>query len=55
MSERLVSVAVPIPALGLLTYKVPAELPMPVIGARVVVPVGSRTLTGVMKIGRAHV
>jgi primosomal protein N' (replication factor Y) len=48
VSERLVSVAVPIPALGLLTYKVPAALPMPAIGARVVVPVGPRTLTGVM-------
>ena len=48
MSDRLVSVAVPIPALGLLTYSVPAGLPMPAIGARVVVPVGPRTLTGVM-------
>jgi primosomal protein N' (replication factor Y) len=48
VSDRLVSVAVPIPALGLLTYKVPAALPMPAIGARVVVPVGPRTLTGVM-------
>ena len=42
------SVAVPIPALGLLTYTVPAELPMPAVGARVIVPVGSRTLTGVV-------
>jgi primosomal protein N' (replication factor Y) len=48
VSERLVSVAVPIPALGLLTYSVPGGLPMPAIGARVVVPVGPRTLTGVM-------
>ncbi|HYE85786.1 MAG TPA: DEAD/DEAH box helicase family protein, partial [Vicinamibacterales bacterium] len=40
--------AVPVPALGLLTYRVPAELAMPVPGARVVVPVGPRTLTGVM-------
>ena len=48
MSERLVSVAVPIPALGLLTYSVPAGLPVPAAGARVVVPVGPRTLTGVM-------
>ena len=48
MSERLVSVAVPVPALGLLTYSVPAGLVMPAVGARVVVPVGPRTLTGVM-------
>jgi primosomal protein N' (replication factor Y) len=48
VSERLVSVAVPIPALGLLTYSVPASLPMPAVGARVIVPVGPRTLTGVM-------
>jgi primosomal protein N' (replication factor Y) len=43
-----VSVAVPVPALGLLTYSVPADQPMPAIGARVVVPIGPRTLTGVV-------
>ena len=48
MSERLISVAVPVPALGLLTYAVPLDQPMPAVGARVVVPVGPRTLTGVV-------
>jgi primosomal protein N' (replication factor Y) len=43
-----VSVAVPVPALGLLTYRIPADRPMPVPGARVVVPLGKRTLTGVV-------
>jgi primosomal protein N' (replication factor Y) len=43
---RLVSVAVPVPFLDPLTYVVPERLPMPSIGARVLVPVGSRTLTG---------
>lgn len=42
------SVAVPVPALGVLTYRVPDELAMPHPGARVVVPVGPRTLTGVV-------
>jgi primosomal protein N' (replication factor Y) (superfamily II helicase) len=46
--ERLVSVAVPVPTLDLLTYRVPAEVPTPVAGARVVVPLGARTLTGVV-------
>jgi primosomal protein N' (replication factor Y) len=48
VSARLVSVAVPVPALGLLTYAVPGAGPLPAVGARVVVPVGSRTLTGVI-------
>jgi len=43
-----VSVAVPVPALGLLTYSVPADQAMPSPGARVVVPMGPRTLTGVV-------
>jgi primosomal protein N' (replication factor Y) len=43
-----VSVAVPVPALGLLTYAVPLDLPMPAPGARVIVPVGPRTITGVV-------
>ncbi|MSO35135.1 MAG: primosomal protein N' [Acidobacteria bacterium] len=47
MTERLVSVAVPVPALGLLTYRVPPDQAMPVPGARVVVPLGPRKLTGV--------
>jgi primosomal protein N' (replication factor Y) (superfamily II helicase) len=44
---RLVSVAVPVPALDLLTYSIPDALTPPVRGARVVVPLGRRTLTGV--------
>ena len=36
----------PFPGLGALTYSVPDELPMPPVGARVLVPLGNRTLTG---------
>jgi primosomal protein N' (replication factor Y) len=43
-----VSVAVPVPALGLLTYAVPDGMAMPRSGARVVVSMGPRTLTGVV-------
>jgi primosomal protein N' (replication factor Y) len=45
---RLVSVAVPVPLLDALTYTVPSHLPLPPVGARVVVPVGSRKTTGVV-------
>ena len=48
MIDRLVSVAVPIPALGLLTYRIPLTLAMPAPGARVLVPLGPRQLTGVV-------
>ena len=48
VTDRLVTVAVPVPALGLLTYRVPVDQPMPARGARVVVPLGKRTLTGVV-------
>ena len=50
---RLVSVAVPVPALDLLTYMVPDAFATPPAGARVVVPLGRRTLTGVV-IGEAE-
>ncbi len=43
---RLVSVAVPVPLLDALTYALPDELEMPPVGARVLVPVGTRVLTG---------
>ena len=43
---RLISVAVPVPFLDLLTYHVPSHLDLPVVGARVRVPIGSRTVTG---------
>ena len=45
---QLISVAVPVPFLDLLTYRVPESMPAPVVGARVRVPVGSRLLTGVV-------
>jgi primosomal protein N' (replication factor Y) len=47
-SEALVQVAVPVPNLDLLTYAVPAGAPVPPIGARVVVPLGSRIVTGIV-------
>jgi len=43
---RLISVAVPVPFLDLLTYRVPDGIPTPSVGARVRVPVGTRVLTG---------
>jgi primosomal protein N' (replication factor Y) (superfamily II helicase) len=46
VTARLVSVAVPVPFLEPLTYLVPSHLPLPPVGARVRVPVGSRVLTG---------
>jgi len=45
---RLVQVAVPVPQLDALTYSVPDDLPDPVIGARVLVPLGKRVLTGIV-------
>ncbi len=43
---RLVRVAVPVPALDSLTYSVPDGFPGPTIGARVLVPLGNRIVTG---------
>jgi primosomal protein N' (replication factor Y) len=43
---RLASVAVPVPGLDLLTYLVPDGLETPAIGARVLVPLGTRLVTG---------
>jgi primosomal protein N' (replication factor Y) len=45
---RLIQVAVPVPALEALTYSVPDEMPDPIAGARVLVPLGKRTLTGIV-------
>ena len=42
----LISVAVPVPFLDLLTYNVPDSMDLPPVGARVRVPVGGRALTG---------
>ena len=41
-------VAVPVPTLDLLTYCVPDGVEPPVVGARVVVPLGSRWVTGIV-------
>jgi len=43
---RLASVAVPVPQIDLLTYRIPEGVETPASGARVLVPVGTRTLTG---------
>lgn len=43
-----VRVAVPVPGLDLLTYAVPEGAAAPVAGARVVVPLGSRSVTGIV-------
>jgi primosomal protein N' (replication factor Y) (superfamily II helicase) len=45
---RLVQVAVPVPQLDALTYAVPPEFPDPVPGARVLVPLGKRVVTGIV-------
>ncbi len=44
----LVSVAVPVPNLDLLTYAVPDGMTPPAVGARVVVPLGTRVVTGIV-------
>jgi primosomal protein N' (replication factor Y) len=44
----IIHVAVPVPNLGLLTYRVPEGLPRPVVGSRVVVPLGNRIVTGIV-------
>ncbi len=41
-------VAVPVPGLDLLTYRVPDGTRAPAVGGRVVVPLGSRTVTGIV-------
>ena len=45
---RLASVAVPVPFLDILTYRVPDGIPLPARGARVLVPLGKRTVTGII-------
>jgi primosomal protein N' (replication factor Y) len=44
----LIKVAVPVPTLDLLTYSLPDGSPLPCVGARVVVPVGTRSVTGIV-------
>jgi primosomal protein N' (replication factor Y) len=48
LDVRFISVAVPVPFLDLLTYSVPGSLPIPAVGARVRVPLGRRTVTGIV-------
>jgi primosomal protein N' (replication factor Y) len=43
---RFVAVAVPVPQLDALTYRVPDGVPAPPVGARVRVPIGTRVVTG---------
>jgi primosomal protein N' (replication factor Y) len=44
----LIDVAVPVPALDRLTYRVADSLPVPEVGTRVVVPLGTRHVTGIV-------
>src|SRR5207249_2540099 len=53
IGDVLIRVAVPIPQLDLLTYRVPDGTPHPSVGARVVVPLGSRIVTGIVGAGHA--
>ncbi len=46
--SRLIAVAVPVAALPLLTYRVPDGVPVPARGARVLVPLGPRTVTAIV-------
>jgi len=46
LSAALISVAVPVPFLDGLTYRVPVHSALPAVGARVRVPLGSRVVTG---------
>ena len=45
---RAIVVAVPVPGLGPLTYEVPEGFPVPSVGARVLVPLGKRAVTGIV-------
>jgi primosomal protein N' (replication factor Y) (superfamily II helicase) len=45
---QLISVAVPVPGLGPLTYALPPDSSSLPIGARVLVPLGNRTVTGIV-------
>jgi primosomal protein N' (replication factor Y) len=46
--RAVIGVAVPVPGLGLLSYRVPADVATPQKGARVTVPLGARHVTGVV-------
>lgn len=46
--SRTIAVAVPVPFLDALTYRVPDAMEVPSVGARVRVPLGARVVTGVV-------
>jgi primosomal protein N' (replication factor Y) len=48
VSDRAVEVALPLPVQSTFTYRVPAALPLPERGARVVAPFGPRRVIGVV-------
>ena len=48
MKSSFISVAVPVPFLDQLTYRVPKDRDRPVRGARVIVPLGSRFVAGIV-------
>lgn len=50
VKSSFVSVAVPVPFLDQLTYRVPEDLERPVRGARVIVPLGARHVTGIVTV-----
>ena len=57
-ADSVVAVGVPVPGLGLLSYRVPPGMVLPPKGARVRVPIGGRVVTGCVveiKSGRAFV
>ena len=45
---RFLSIAVPVPAIDALTYRVPESFADPAVGTRVLVPLGNRIVTGVV-------
>jgi primosomal protein N' (replication factor Y) len=45
---RHIQVAVPVPSLGTLTYRLPDNSTDPPVGARVLVPLGTRVITGIV-------
>ena len=47
-TPRLVDVVLPLAMHDVLTYRVPAAMPMPAVGARVLVPLGKKSVTGVV-------
>ncbi|MGE3707467.1 MAG: primosomal protein N' [Vicinamibacterales bacterium] len=47
-APAFIAVAVPVPQLDLLTYRVPPGGSPPPVGARVVVPLGTRSVTGIV-------